>query len=92
MSGKMTRRDALKLGTSTALSLTPLLSSSIAGSAAVPGYVMPHSSDEICFMRAVDMVDAIRSKKVSSREVIQAHLKQIHQVNAKVNADRKSVV
>ena len=86
MSGKMTRRDALKLGTSTALSLTPLLSSSIAGSAAVPGYVMPHSSDEICLMRAVDMVDAIRSKKVSSREVMQAHLKQIHQVNAKVNA------
>jgi len=47
---------------------------------------MPHSSDEICFMRAVDMVDAIRSKKVSAREVMQAHLKQIHQVNAKVNA------
>jgi amidase len=47
---------------------------------------MPQSSDEICFMRAVDMVDAIRSKKVSAREVMQAHLKQIHQVNAKVNA------
>jgi amidase len=47
---------------------------------------MPHSSDEICFMRAVDMVDAIRNKKVSAREVMQAHLKQIHQVNAKVNA------
>src|ERR1700722_20453933 len=88
MGGKMTRRDALRLGTSTALSAaaTPLLSSSIARSAAVPGYAMPHSSDEICFMRAVDMVDAIRSKKVSSREVMQAHLKQIHQVNAKVNA------
>jgi amidase len=88
MSSKMTRRDALKLGTSTALSAaaTPLLSSSIAISAAVPGYAMPHSSDEICFMRAVEMVDAIRSKKVSAREVMQAHLKQIHQVNAKVNA------
>ena len=74
MSSKMTRRDALKMGTGAALS------------AAVPGYAMPHSSDEICFMRAVDMVDAIRTKKVSSREVMQAHLKQIHQVNAKVNA------
>ena len=74
MSSKMTRRDALKIGTSAVLS------------AAVPGYAMPHSSDEICFMRAVDMVDAIRSKKVSAREVMQAHLKQIHQVNAKVNA------
>jgi amidase len=74
MSGQMTRRDALKIGTSAFLS------------AAVSGYAMPHSSDEICFMRAVDMVDAIRSKKVSAREVMQAHLKQIHQVNAKVNA------
>jgi amidase len=88
MSSKMTRRDALKLGTSTALSVaaTPLLSSSIARSAAVPGYAMPQSSDEICFMRAVDLMDAIRGKKVSAREVMQAHLKQIHQVNAKVNA------
>jgi amidase len=74
MSGQMTRRDALKIGTSAFLS------------AAVSGYAMPHSSDEICFMRAVDMVDAIRNKKVSAREVMQAHLKQIHQVNAKVNA------
>jgi amidase len=88
MGGKMTRRDALRLGTSTALSAaaTPLLSSSIARSAAVSGYAMPHSSDEICFMRAVDMVDAIRSKRLSAREVMQAHLKQIHQINAKVNA------
>ena len=88
MGSKMTRRDALRLGTSTALSAaaTPLLSSSIARSAAVPGYAMPQSSDEICFMRAVDMVDAIRSRKLSAREVMQAHLKQIHLVNAKVNA------
>jgi amidase len=74
MSGQMTRRDALKIGTSAALS------------AAVSGYAMPHSTDEICFMRAVDLVDAIRGKKVSAREVMQAHLKQIHQVNARVNA------
>ena len=32
------------------------------------------------------MVEAIRTKKVSSREVMQAHLKQIGAVNAKVNA------
>ena len=37
-------------------------------------------------MRAVDMVQAIRSKQVSAREVMQAHLKQIGRVNAKVNA------
>ncbi len=75
MRGNMTRREALKLGTSTAISAAagPLLSSSIAGAAGVA----PSSADEICFMRAVDMVDAIRSKKLSSREVMQAHLKQI---------------
>ncbi len=37
-------------------------------------------------MRAVDMVAAIRTKKLSAREVMQAHLKQINAVNGKVNA------
>jgi amidase len=37
-------------------------------------------------MRAVDIIAAIRAKKVSSREVMQAHLKQIKRVNEKVNA------
>ena len=73
----MSRRDALKLGTTTALSAAapPLLSSSFA-----------RSTEDICFMRAVDMVEAIRAKKLSAREVMQAHLKQINRVNAKVNA------
>ena len=84
MRGNMTRREALKLGTSTAISAAagPLLSSSLAGAAPTA----PSSTDEICYMRAVDMVDAIRAKKLSSREVMQAHLKQIGRVNAKVNA------
>ncbi|HTZ57058.1 MAG TPA: amidase [Acidobacteriaceae bacterium] len=86
MWGKLTRRDALKIGTSTAISAaaTPLLPSSISMTdRLVP---TPTSSDEICSMRAVDMVAAIRAKKLSAREVMQAHLKQIHRVNAKVNA------
>jgi amidase len=37
-------------------------------------------------MRAVNMMEAIRNKKLSSREVMQAHLKQISRVNSKVNA------
>jgi amidase len=80
MSGKMTRRDALKLGTSTAMSIAaaPLLPSHTSAK--------PPAPDEICYMRAVDMVEAIRSKKLSAREVMQAHLKQINQVNSKVNA------
>ncbi len=84
MRGHMTRREALKLATSTAISAaaTPLLSSSIGAQAPV----VASSADEICHMRAVDMVDAIRAKKLSSREVMQAHLKQIGRVNPKVNA------
>ena len=78
----MTRRDALKLGTGTALS------AAIGHSASAKGRntTTPSSGDEICFMRAVDMVDAIRTKKLSAREVMQAHLQQIQRVNAQVNA------
>jgi amidase len=96
MSRKMTRRDALKLGTSTALSAAagPLLPSSLGQSATVsernappaPDHSTHGSGDDICFMRAVDMVQAIRAKKLSAREVMQAHLQQISRVNGKVNA------
>jgi len=37
-------------------------------------------------MRAVDILSAIRSKQLSAREVMQAHLQQIHRLNAQVNA------
>jgi amidase len=92
----MTRRDALKLGTRVAISAAaaPLLSGHLEQSRA---NTMPDSiagtldssldpSDEICFMRAVDILDLIRKKKLSAREVMQAHLKQINRVNSKVNA------
>ncbi len=88
----MTRRDALKLGTSTALSTAMGKAAGATHRIMIPNMVpdaanaVPNSGDEICFMRAVDMVEAIRTKKLSAREVMQAHLKQIHQVNAKVNA------
>ena len=95
MTSKITRRDALRLGTGAAMSAaTPLLSASIkkvvAATARAPLIASqaapPGSSDEICFMRAVDMLDSIRKKKLSAREVMQAHLKQIKRVNEKVNA------
>ena len=47
---------------------------------------MPNSSNEICFMRAVDILDSIRQKKLSAREVMQAHLQQINRGIPKVNA------
>jgi hypothetical protein len=76
----MTRRDALKLGTGTAISAatTPLLSSQLgktvtateANLALGSAQAVPNSGDEICCMLAVDMLAAIRAKKLSAREVM----------------------
>ena len=94
MNSKITRRDALKFGTGAAISAAaaPLLSSSMATSS--PGgapllasqAATAASPDEICFMRAVDILEAVRKKKLSAREVMQAHLKQIKRVDPRVNA------
>src|SRR5678809_972697 len=40
----------------------------------------------ICFMSAVEMARLIRLKKLSAREALEAHLKQIERVNPRVNA------
>ena len=39
-----------------------------------------------CFMSTVEMARLIRAKKLSAREALAAHLKQIERVNPKVNA------
>jgi amidase len=44
----------------------------------------PESS--ICFLSAVEMARLIRAKKLSAREALALHLKQIERVNPKVNA------
>ena len=87
MNSKMSRREALKLGTNAAVSaaMAPILSANaveVNSSAANA----PESSADICFLRAVDMSKLIREKKLSARELMQAHLKQIGRVNSKVNA------
>jgi amidase len=41
---------------------------------------------DICFLTAVEMASLIRRKKLSAREVMTAHLKQIDRANPKVNA------
>jgi amidase len=85
MPNKMTRRDALKLGTNAAVSaaMTPLLAQS---DHAITGSKTADSSPDICFLRAVDIAALIRQRKLSAREALQAHLKQIARVNSKVNA------
>ncbi|UCF73446.1 MAG: amidase [Deltaproteobacteria bacterium] len=44
------------------------------------------SNPEICFLTATELVRRIRAKELSAREVVEAHLTQIEQVNPKVNA------
>ncbi len=41
---------------------------------------------DLCFLAAWELAGMIRGKKVSAREVMAAHLKQIERVNPKVNA------
>jgi amidase len=67
-----TRREAL-VGLTTA----PLLTGILEAQAAAP---------PICFMSTVEMARLIRAKKLSAREALAAHLKQIERVNPKVNA------
>ena len=44
------------------------------------------AQSDICFLSATEMADLIRRKKLSARETLDAHLKQIERVNPKVNA------
>jgi len=44
------------------------------------------TDSSICFMSAVEMARLIRAKKLSAREALAAHLKQIERINPKVNA------
>ena len=96
MTNTMKRRDALRVGVNAAISaaVAPLLGAQIqpdVTTTLTDGVSMranagSDSSDEICYMRAVDLMDGIRTKKISAREAMQAHLKQIARVNSRVNA------
>jgi len=44
------------------------------------------TDSSICFLSAIEMAHLIRGKKLSAREALAAHLKQIERVNPKVNA------
>jgi amidase len=71
----ITRRDAIKLGTSAAIAAAARLDSQA-----------PPSAPDLCFLPARKMADLIRTKKLSSRELMEAHLQQVARVNPKVNA------
>jgi amidase len=67
-----TRREAL-LGLAAAQVLAGTLEAQAADSS-------------VCFMSTVEMARLIRNKKLSAREALAAHVKQIQRVNSKVNA------
>lgn len=87
---KFSRRHIIKTGSMAAMStvISPLLTSAKSASAYFKQNDFNISGEDgnICFMNAVDMAALLRTKKISAREVMQAHLKQIKKVNAKVNA------
>jgi amidase len=57
----------------------------LVGAAAATQLLSAKDSD-ICFLTATQMADLIRRKKLSARETLDAHLKQIERVNPQVNA------
>src|SRR5712664_155103 len=44
------------------------------------------TASSVCFTSTIEMARLIRTKKLSAREALAAHLKQIERVNSKVNA------
>jgi amidase len=58
----------------------------IAAAALTTQNLMADSSSDLCFTSAVEMARLIRAKKLSAREALAAHLKQIERINPKVNA------
>src|SRR5690606_420256 len=44
------------------------------------------TNSELCFMSARSLADAIRARRISTREVMAAFLAQIGRVNPKINA------
>jgi amidase len=47
---------------------------------------MPASASDLVFLNATELVAMMKAKKVSAREVLQAHLDHIDRVNPRVNA------
>jgi amidase len=51
-----------------------------------PEPALPATSRDLCFTAARDLAALIRTRKLSAREVMTAHLDQIRRINPKINA------
>ena len=54
--------------------------------APVTSFAATSETSQLCFTGAVEMAQLIREKKLSAREALAEHLKQIDRVNPQVNA------
>jgi len=81
------RREFLQM-ISTAAAADVLAGGGASTAAATPGptAASPENADGLCFMSARELAGLIRTRKLSAREVMLAHLRQIERVNPKVNA------
>jgi amidase len=69
-----------------AASLFPSSSLAESSPAAKESLDRESGSSSLCFTSALEMAQLIRARKLSAREAMAAHLKQIDRVNPKVNA------
>jgi len=58
----------------------------LAAASLCAGALEAQGGSALCFLSAVEMAQLIRTRKVSAREALAAHLQQIERVNPKVNA------
>jgi amidase len=87
----LTRRELLKVGSTTAVTvvLNPLLANADSekeGVHVTKPQPVQAPAEEICFMEATALIRLLQTKRISSVEVMKAHLKQIARVDPKVNA------
>ena len=86
----ISRRQMLKATSFTALSAmasnTFVAAKAAVSNGDIKNTKLPGNPSDLCYLNAVDVAALLRTKKISAREVMQAHLKQIGKVNSKVNA------
>ena len=87
----MTRRQVLATGSAAAVTgiVGPMLrnpGNDKEGSNTEKAEPAPTSHEEICFTEATALAELIRTRKVSAKDVMKAHLSQIKRGNANVNA------
>jgi amidase len=64
----------------------PTRREALIGMTAAPLLASASTPGDVCFLSAIEMARLIRVKKLSAREALVEHLKQIERVNPKVNA------